>query len=131
MSGFSPIITTASPAQSDFLKSIGATNILDRNLSPEHLLNELSKIVDKDRIKYVFDAISSEETQQTGFHILPAQGHLAVVAQPSANKPADINVVRVLSVLKLPQNIRLLEALYSQKVYGYLEKGSLKVRFTL
>ena len=38
MSGFSPIITTASPGNAPYLTSLGATHVLDRHAPLEHPL---------------------------------------------------------------------------------------------
>lgn len=60
------------------MKSLGATHVLDRNLS----LPELSKKIHektKEPIKIVYDAISTDETQQAGYALLAEDGVLLTV----------------------------------------------------
>ncbi|TFK63901.1 NAD(P)-binding protein, partial [Pluteus cervinus] len=52
-SGFSPIITTASLKHAEYLKSIGATHVINRNSS---LAAEITKITDKP-VLFALDAI--------------------------------------------------------------------------
>jgi len=66
LSGFSPIITTSSNKHTDFLKSIGATVVLDRSLPAASLTNSLKAVKD---IDVVYDAISSAETQAIALDI--------------------------------------------------------------
>ncbi|KAJ2929659.1 hypothetical protein H1R20_g7448, partial [Candolleomyces eurysporus] len=77
LSGFNPIITTASIKHGDFLKSLGATHVLDRNASLAGLKESIQSITEKP-VKVVVDAISSEETQTLGFTLLAPGGQIAV-----------------------------------------------------
>ncbi|KJA22850.1 hypothetical protein HYPSUDRAFT_215583 [Hypholoma sublateritium FD-334 SS-4] len=79
ISGFSPIITTASLKNTDWLKSLGATDVLDRNLSQADLIKEVKKLTNEKSVPYVYDAISSNETQKVGLELLSDGGKLAVV----------------------------------------------------
>ena len=45
LSGFNPIITTASLHNTDALKEIGATHVLDRNLPSDALFAEIKRTV--------------------------------------------------------------------------------------
>lgn len=112
-SGFSSIITTAAPKHAVHLRSLGATDIIDRNIPFTELKGEIEKLTNAP-IKYVFDAISSKETQQAGHDLLPSGGHLIVVLDPTLNKAHDVDVTHVYGILALPQNRVLLEALYSK-----------------
>ena len=58
LSGFSPIITTASLKHVETLKSLGATHVIDRNVSGSALASEISVITQNAPIKYVVDSIS-------------------------------------------------------------------------
>ena len=80
LSGFSPIIVTASPHNTDLLVSLGATHVLDRKLASSEsvLLTEVKKITSKP-IKYVYDAISTKETQDVAYDILEPGGHIVLV----------------------------------------------------
>ncbi|CAA7269474.1 unnamed protein product [Cyclocybe aegerita] len=67
LSGFSPVITIASLEHTDFLKSLGATHVVDRNLSTSET---------------VFDSISLKETQEMAFELLAPGGVLLAVVLP-------------------------------------------------
>ncbi|KAJ7843633.1 chaperonin 10-like protein [Mycena olivaceomarginata] len=75
---FSPIITTASAHHDQYLKSLGATHVLDRNLSLPELSKKIHEIT-KEPIKIVYDAISTDETQQAGYALLAEDGVLLAV----------------------------------------------------
>ncbi|KAJ2929649.1 hypothetical protein H1R20_g7439, partial [Candolleomyces eurysporus] len=81
LSGFNPIITTASTKHEEFLKSLGATHVLDRNASLASLKESIQNITEKP-VKVVVDTISSEETQTLGFTLLAPGGQIAL------NQPA-------------------------------------------
>ncbi|KAF8961933.1 chaperonin 10-like protein [Flammula alnicola] len=125
LSGFSPIITTASLKHTDYLKSLGATAVLDRNLSSSALATEISKITNTP-IKFVYDTISADSTQQIGLDILTPGGQLVVDLPPTAKSVQDKTIIQVVGMLRLPHNIELLETLYHDTVSGFLEKGLLK-----
>ncbi|KAF8968722.1 chaperonin 10-like protein [Flammula alnicola] len=125
LSGLSLIITTASLKHTDYLKSLGATAVLDRNLSSSALTTEISKITSTS-IKFVYDSISADSTQKIGLDILAPGGQLVVDSHPTAKPVQDKTIIRVVSMLRLPQNIELLETFYHDTVSGFLEKGLLK-----
>ncbi|KAF8175827.1 chaperonin 10-like protein [Pholiota molesta] len=126
LSGFSPIITTASLKQTDFLKSIGATHILDRSLSTSLLGNEITKITpDGQPPKFIFDAISLPETQTTAINLLPSGGYLAIVQQPKVEIPEDKTLVPVVGVYR-DHTAPLLDTLYHDNVSRFLEQGLIK-----
>ncbi|KAN0097220.1 GroES (chaperonin 10)-like protein [Tylopilus felleus] len=80
LSGFNPIITTASLKNKGLLTSLGATHVLDRTLSAAALKEQVANIV-KTPISYIFDACSLAETQQTAYDLLAPGGTLAIVAE--------------------------------------------------
>ncbi|KAG6917715.1 hypothetical protein DXG01_001366 [Tephrocybe rancida] len=113
LSGFSPIITTASLKHTDFLQSLGATNVLDRNLSTDVLKAQVSELT-RAPIDIVYDAISSSVTQQAGNDLLVPGGHLITVVYLTITKSNDVNHIQVLGILGLPQNKELVESLYAK-----------------
>ncbi|KJA20536.1 hypothetical protein HYPSUDRAFT_188618 [Hypholoma sublateritium FD-334 SS-4] len=125
ISGFSPIITTASLKNTEHLQSIGATAVLDRSLSTTELTNQIAKITTAP-IKAVFDTVSSDSTQQTGVDILASGGKLAVVLPPTAKVPQDKSLVHSLGLLRAPPNVGLLETFYHDLISDFIEKGWLK-----
>jgi len=55
-------VTTASPSNTEYLKSIGATHVLDRRTTPEGLVAQLKAIEGLPAIEYAYDAIGDGET---------------------------------------------------------------------
>lgn len=126
LSGFSPIITTASVRHSDYLETLGATHILDRNLSPLALKAEIEKITNEP-VQYVYDAVSLEETQQQGDAVLASGGNLMVVLPPSLST-SDKHVAFVLAKRQSDYNLGPLSVLYD-KLTEWLERGVILVMF--
>jgi len=77
LSGFYPIITTASPSNEELVKGYGATHFFDRSLSGKQLLAAISEVTD-DPIKLVYDAVSLPETQSVGWDLLADNGTLVL-----------------------------------------------------
>ena len=127
LSGFSPIITTASLKHTEFLKSIGATHVIDRSVSASTLASEISGITQSVPIKYVVDSISLPDTQQTAYDLL-AQGGKLVISLPTAAKTTkEKDIVPVMGLLRSPPNIELLETFYHDNFERLLKEGAIKV----
>ncbi|KAF7789619.1 hypothetical protein EIP86_000565 [Pleurotus ostreatoroseus] len=73
MSGFSPIITTASLKNAELLKSLGATHVIDRNLSAPEFTSVVHAIT-KDQIDVIFEGASSDELQVAAYELLASGG---------------------------------------------------------
>ena len=128
-SGFSQIITTASIRNTDFLKTVGATHVLDRPLSPEALHAEIRKITDKP-FTTIYDAASTTEPRELGYDRLAPGGILATVQPqpfPLEKLVSDKKVFSVYGDLNLPPNRKLGVSLFS-KLTELLAEGALKVR---
>ena len=126
LSGFSPIITTASLKHADNLKSLGATAVFDRDLPASELSKEIKKLTNEP-IKFVYDSISSNSTQETGVELLAPGGQLAVVLPATAKADEGKSILGLLGLPRMPANIELVETLYHDKIAGFLEKGIIKV----
>ena len=87
LSGFSPIITTASIKHATALEGLGADVVLSRELSTNELKQEISKHTSKP-IKFIYDAISVESTQRTAVDILAPNGAL-VTTLPDVIRELD------------------------------------------
>ncbi|KAF8072227.1 chaperonin 10-like protein [Lyophyllum atratum] len=124
LSGFSPIITTASLKHDDYLKSLGATHVLDRNLPAASLKAEIKKLTSAP-VQVVYDAISTRETQQTGHDVLGPGGNLVTVSPLAITKAEDIGHSHVVAFNTLPQNRVVLEGLYKMLPL-LLEEGVIK-----
>ena len=81
LSGFSPIITTASLARQKELKDLGATDVVDRHLAGDQFMMALQKITQQP-IKIVYDVISMQETQKTAWLAVAPGGTLVLTLQP-------------------------------------------------
>lgn len=124
LSGFSPIITTASLKHTDYLKSLGATHVLDRHLSAPDLKSQIEKIT-RQPIKYVYDSVSLSDTQNTGLEILAPGGHLILVLSSNVTSD-DKHITTVLAIRQLEHNIKPLTGMYA-KLTEWLEKGLIQV----
>lgn len=85
LSGFSPIISTASKHNETYLKSIGATHVLDRN---EPLSNAVKEVTSAP-IKFIFDAVALSDTQNAAYEVLAPGGILVHVL------PLDIDKSKI------------------------------------
>lgn len=94
LAGFE-VITTSSPAHSDYLKSLGATTVIDRS-APDVAAQIL--VAAGGAVKYVVDAISLPPTQLLGVEILQRQGKLVLVLplDSSAKTAAEAKDVALL-----------------------------------
>ncbi|TFK36705.1 chaperonin 10-like protein [Crucibulum laeve] len=124
LSGFSPIIATASTKHIDVLKSLGATDIIDRQIPVSSLSDEVKKVTDK-AIKIVFDAVAVPDTQKAGFDLLAPGGQIAIVQQPSVESTDDKTVIRVFGSPSAEHTIPLLTGLYGA-ITQWLEDGFIK-----
>lgn len=122
-------MTTASLQHTEFLKKIGATHVLDRNLATDILKTEIQKITNSP-IDIVYDAISLPATQQTGHDLLVPRGNLITVLNLMITKNDNINHISVAGILRLEQNKEVLGGLYP-KLSQFLEQGAIKVSVLL
>ncbi|KAJ3557464.1 hypothetical protein NM688_g1456 [Phlebia brevispora] len=88
LSGFSPIITTASAHNREYVEALGATHVLDRAkaATPQSLASAVHGITTKP-ITVAFDAISEPATQTASYSVLAPHGKLIVVVLPPAVDP--------------------------------------------
>ena len=130
LSGFSTIITTASPKHTALLKSLGATHVIDRSLSPASIISETQAIV-QGPVRIVYDAISDPETQNLAYDIV-APGGLLVVVNPIAitGQTADKEIIFAFGTVHLPGKHREFGVELFQRLSKWFEEGVLKVRTT-
>lgn len=86
MSGFSPIITTASSRNEEYCKAAGATHVIDYSATPygPALVEAVSSITTAP-IKVIYDTIVSKESQLACWSILAPAGQL-LLAHPAPPK---------------------------------------------
>ncbi|KAH9847261.1 GroES-like protein [Lenzites betulinus] len=127
LSGFSPIITTASLKNAPLLKEFGATHVLDRNLSPSALYDAVVAITGAP-VKLVLDTITVPDTERAAFALVAPGGKLLIHNQPSVleNPTADGRSVTFTSgIIQLPENQEFGKVLY-EHVPALLASGDLK-----
>ena len=84
LSGFSPIITTASKHNEAYCKSAGATHVLDSHeISYEELPGAVAKITGGTPLTFVYNATSNPESQKAAWEVLGQNGTMVVVNPPS------------------------------------------------
>ena len=127
LSGFSPIITTASLKHAEFLKSIGATHVIDRSISASALVSEISSITQHVPIKYAVDSISLPDTQQAAYDLLGQGGKLVIFLPLAVKTTQEKDVISVTGMLRDPPNIELLETFYHDNLERLLKEGTIKV----
>ncbi|EIW56845.1 GroES-like protein [Trametes versicolor FP-101664 SS1] len=127
LSGFSPIITTASLHNTELLKSLGATHVLDRKLSPEALSKE-ARAIAGGYFDVVYDAISLPDTLEAAYDATAPTGDLIVVLQtpiPGAEKNSAKRVHMAHGVFNTEINHAVSKSL-REKLPELLESGAIK-----
>ena len=130
LSGYSPIITTASVRNTQLLKSLGASHVLDRNLPASSLSAAVAEITKKP-ILLVYDAASTPETENLGYDLLSAGGTLVTVLPifiPENKLTPDKRVTFIEGVPFLPDRRALAVEMYKH-LSAMFERGELKVSF--
>ncbi|KZP32282.1 GroES-like protein [Athelia psychrophila] len=125
LSGFSPIITTASPHNTAYLESLGATHVLDRHLDSAALKKAVASIT-KLSFDIVYDSISLADTQKVAYEILSANGTLVLVLPPSVGEPTDgKKVLNTAGSPFVPGNEEIVAGLYAN-LESYLDSGAIQ-----
>ncbi|KAJ3545778.1 hypothetical protein NMY22_g2300 [Coprinellus aureogranulatus] len=127
LSGFDPIITTASSKHEGYLKSLGATHVLDRNAP---LTKAIIQTITSVPLTIVFDAIGTEETQKVGLEIVASGGSLSVIQPPREDiaQQAVIEGKKVVFPLgdqTLPRHAKLMREMWAE-LASMLEEGDIK-----
>ncbi|KAG2361282.1 chaperonin 10-like protein, partial [Suillus spraguei] len=126
LSGFYPIITTASPSNEELVRDHGATHFFDRKLSVEQLKTAISKVTDSP-IRLIYDAISLPETQSVAWELLANDGTL-VLTHPASVKEDEGKGRKVISTFAdphAPQNEELCRSSWAL-VEKWLLEGTIK-----
>jgi len=125
LSGFSPIITTASLRNTELLESLGATHVVDRNIPASSFASKIATITTKP-ITLVYDSIAAADTQQLGYDTLAEGGHIVVVLQPTLKETpgSTKKVVRVLGNVQETAN-RAIGRVLAQHLPALLEAGDI------
>jgi len=126
LSGFSPIITTASPHNIDLLKSFGATHVIDRNLDDAAIVAEVKKINSK-AINLIFDTISDPTTQSLSYEVLASGGQLVLTqgAIDESKLTQDKKILNVSGLVQIPPNNEFGAKLFSH-LTNWLESKAIQ-----
>ncbi|KAJ7141780.1 chaperonin 10-like protein [Mycena crocata] len=117
------VITTSSPAHFTYLKSLGATTVIDRSAA-----DAAAQILAAagGPVKYAVDAVALPETQLVGVEVTAPQGTLVLLlhATPETKAAAEAKSV-TLSVRVGPEGRYFDERLWDN-VEGFVERGVIK-----
>ncbi|KAF9564506.1 GroES-like protein [Agrocybe pediades] len=130
ISGFSPIITTASLKNEEALKKAGATHVVDRSLSNDDIIAEIAKITAGKQVQHVYDSVGSDITQKLSVDLLSQSGSGGTVAfglpwltVSEADYPS-VKMAKIAASPHLPQNFELFKSLYtSNKLSTWIKEG--------
>ncbi|KAI0080785.1 GroES-like protein [Panus rudis PR-1116 ss-1] len=128
LSGFSPIIATASQRNAELLKSLGADHVIDRSLPASRITEEVREITKKP-LKIIYDTISLPETQTHGVKLLAQRGILLITLPHEVDKATVAaeakHVGLVFGKFIIPQYRKLCSEL-SDVLPRALQKGEIK-----
>lgn len=131
LSGFSPIVTTASPHNISLLTTLGADHVLDRNTHHQELLSQIATIMAGTPLTFAYDAISSSETQHVAYDALASGGTLIITWEklitPAEERASEgKKIVEVFASVYVPENREVGVALFKQ-LPGWLKSEALQV----
>ena len=131
LSGFSPIITTSSESNVEYCKAAGATHVADYHAIPYSSLPEVVAGITSTPVSYIFDSISSEDSQEACWKTLAPNGQLVVTLQPVVGQPGTEaedgkRSLLVFGNVNVDQNKEFGMSLYS-KLTALLKAGAIKV----
>ncbi|KAJ7644970.1 hypothetical protein FB45DRAFT_736098 [Roridomyces roridus] len=87
---FSPIITYASSKHTEFLKSLGATHVIDRSAVPSaDVPAAVRKLAGGAPFKIAYDAISEADTQEACFELISTGGTVVAIQQTVEDRDVD------------------------------------------
>lgn len=127
LSGFSPIIATASPHSFDLVKSCGATHTVDRNL-PTSTLHENLKSMTSHPIKVVIDTVGSADNQCAAQQLIPRDGVIVTtlpVSVPANKRDGMKKIINVYGSVHVPENRELGKHLFKH-LTKWLENETIK-----
>jgi len=124
LSGFSPIITTASLKHEAYLQTLGATHVIDRNTPTTALAGKIAEITNKP-LEVVFDSVSSAETQKFSHDLTAAGGTTVFVLPGQIDAVAGKEFVSALGIFGFPHTRPLGERLYAH-LTQLVEEGHIR-----
>ncbi|KAH9906118.1 GroES-like protein [Epithele typhae] len=133
MNGFSPVVTTAAPKHAAFLRSLGATHVVDRALPTPELLAAVSTAASDAPVAFAYDAIGEVDTQRLAYAALGDHGGFVSVmprAGPEVLAPVQSEgdgkrVARLFASFQVSPNQALGVEVY-KRLTGWLADGTVK-----
>lgn len=125
LSGFSPIITTASSSNEAYLKSLGATHVIDRSVPLSSLTSAVTKITSKP-ILYAYDSISIKDTQEAAYAALAPGGTLVLTLPAEIEQPSADKTFFQIYGSWWPENNRTVAASLHRKLAALIAAGDIK-----
>ncbi|KAI0283554.1 GroES-like protein [Russula brevipes] len=89
LSGFNPIITTASAHNEGYCRAAGATHVIDYRTTPYTAVPAVVKDIANGPIEIIYDAISTPESQTADWEILGPNGSLVLTLPAAADIPVE------------------------------------------
>ena len=114
---------------SDYLKSLGATHVLDRN-APLSSLSGVVKDITKVPIHVIYAAISNPDIQNSAYDLLAPGGTLVIVlpnAVEESKRIPEKYIADIFGSVFLPDRRQLGVELY-KNISAWFASGELKVR---
>ena len=134
LSGFSTIVAVASLHNSDLLKGLGATHVLDRKLSADSLREESTKIAGG-LFDIAYDAVSLPETLPISYSLTKPHGDLVTLLPPGNVQDGDEASGKRVHMASapyfvMPVNHEICVSLL-ESLPRLIEAGDIKVRLSL
>ncbi|KAA1477141.1 GroES-like protein [Dentipellis sp. KUC8613] len=129
LSGFNPIITTASRSNDEYCKRAGATHVIDYHVTPYSALYAAVADITPKPISYVYDAISLDESQKASWEILSPGGTVTFTLLPKVGKEGEVvegkRAVYVHANVNEKSNHNIGNALYAN-LTQWIEEGVIR-----
>lgn len=136
LSGFEHIVTSSSASHFEFLKTLGATDVLDRNKATE--ASAFAEVIPKNTsVDFVYDTISSASTQLLAVQILQALSGGKVITVLAPEKDAveqgsksgekEVQIAGIMGLGSHPEYRYVSEPLAAHVggEHGYVEQGKI------
>lgn len=127
LSGFSPIIATCSQQHEEYVKSLGATHVIDRKTDLTSLSATVASIT-SEAIEFIYDSVAVADTQKAAYDLVAPGGTLLLTLH-SVLENADKGNKHVNWVYGSPHPPaqREMGSKMCLALSGYLADGSIKV----
>ncbi|TFY77181.1 hypothetical protein EWM64_g6830 [Hericium alpestre] len=129
LSGFNPIITTASASNEEYCKRAGATHIIDYHTTPYSALPAAVSQITTKPVELVYAAISSEEAQRAALEVVAKGGYVVLTLPPTigalGEREDGMKVIFVMGSVNVPENYEFGDKMYAA-LPGLLASGDIK-----